>query len=190
MKSAILVDEMNVMVQLHRLGIKGIKPWTAFYDATQRNLNMPTEYHLYGANVPAKIHPERHRLRSGFFRALKRDGITVHEGFSVLDRKSNLVEKGVDVLLSLDLSGFALEGYKDIVVASADGDLVPAIERAQRYGSRVHVLVSKHVPAAHITQAADSVIHLEDIVKCISPKHIVQQPFDRGLKTFKESEIA
>lgn len=186
LQSAILVDEMNIMGQLHRIGVKGINPWNAFYEALQRYIGYPAEKHFYCANVPESTHPERHSKRAGFFRALTNKDINVHEGFTVLDTKRNFVEKGVDVMLAMDLSQFALEGTKDIIVCSGDTDLVPAIQRAQFYGSRVHVVVSENIPAALITECADVVIRLEDVLQWIPKRHIVLEHRTKQ-NFFKES---
>lgn len=184
--SAILVDEMNVIGQLHRIGVKGINPWNAFYEALQGYIGYPAEKHFYGANVPESTHPERHNKRAGFFRALSNKDINVHEGFTVFDTNNKFIEKGVDVMLAMDLSLFALNGTKDIIVCSGDSDLVPAIERAQSYGARIHVVVSENIPAAQIIECADVVIRLEDVLRwiptrCIVKGHQTKQNF------FKES---
>lgn len=185
MRAAILVDEMNVMGQLHSIGVKGINPWNAFYEALQQYIGYPAEKHFYGANVPELTHPERFSKRTGFFRALKRDDIQVHEGFTVLDSQQRLIEKGVDVLLAVDLSLFALDGVKDIIVCSADGDIAPAIERAQFYGSRVHVVVSSNVPAAHVISVADNIIRLEDVLSWIPSRHVLRSNHKKP-NNFKE----
>lgn len=172
MKAAILVDEMNIIGQLHRIGVQGINPWVTFYQAIEEYLRLPTDFHMYCANVPEDTHPEQHQKRKGFFQALEKVEIQVHQGFTVATKDESLLEKGVDTLLSLDLSNFALDGYKDIVVCSGDGDLVPAIEQAQLYGSRVHVVVSKAIPAKHVVQVADNILPLEDVLNWLSPKHV------------------
>lgn len=187
-RSAILVDEMNIMGQLHRIGVQGINPWNAFYESLQRYIGYPSEKHLYGANVPELTHPERHTKRAGFFRALGRDDIQVHEGFTVVSDGNKFIEKGVDVMLAMDLAIFAMDGTQDIIVCSGDSDLVPAIKRAQMYGARVHVVVSKNIPAAMITEIADVVIRLEDVLSWIEPQHILWQ--DRSKTNFFKESVA
>lgn len=185
-RSAILVDEMNVMGQLHRIGVQGINPWNAFYEALQNYLGYPAEKHFYCANVPILTHPERHTKRAGFFKALSKRDINIHEGFTVVNSDKQFIEKGVDVMLAMDLSLFALDGTKDIIVCSGDTDLVPAIERAQFYGSRVHVVVSENIPAAIITEIADVVIRLEDVLSWIPPHKILRKNQTKP-NFFKES---
>lgn len=173
-KSAILVDEMNVIGQLHRIGVQGINPWNAFYVALQNYIDCSSQKHFYGANVPELTHPERHLKRVRFFHALKAKDIHVHEGFTVANTHgTSFIEKGVDVMLALDMVLLALGGAKDIIVCSGDTDLVPAIRRAQLFGARVHVVVSKNIPAAMITEVADVVIPLEKVLSWIDPERIL-----------------
>ena len=49
-------------------------------------------------------------------------------------------EKGIDVLIALDIAeGAANDEYDVAVLVSADSDLTPALERAMRHGKRVEV---------------------------------------------------
>ncbi|MED3576021.1 NYN domain-containing protein [Cytobacillus praedii] len=176
-KIAILVDEMNAMAQLHELGVKGIRPWSQFYKAIEEHFTTtktPAECHFYCANIPEKLDSQRHHLREGFFKALIRDGITVHKGFAVLDRNKRLIEKGVDVLLSLDLVDLSLEGFDEIIVFSADGDIVPAIQRARANGAIVKAVLSFTMPAGNIAESVDEIIRLKDVLKFIPSIHLLE----------------
>lgn len=184
-RTAILVDEMNVMHQLHRIGIQGINPWDTFYCALQTYLGHQSEKHFYGANVPEETYPDRYLKRTRFFKALERSRISVHQGHTVLGTNGQMIEKGVDVLLAIDLSAFAFEGYQDIVICTGDSDMVPAIQRAQLHGAKVHVVVSENIPAALITEVADEVIRLEDIIKQIPKSNVLIRELPQNL--FKES---
>lgn len=183
--TAILVDEMNIMHQLHRIGIQGINPWDTFYLTLQTYLGHQAEKHFYGANVPEETFPERFLKRTRFFNALERKRIMVHQGHTVLNSNGKMIEKGVDVLLAMDLSALALKGCQDIVVCTGDSDMVPAIQRAQLHGARVHVVVSENIPAALITEVADEVIPLEDVIKRIPKSHVLLRGLPQNL--FKES---
>ncbi len=72
------------------------------------------------------------------------------------DKHGTLHEKGVDVLVAIDLVRLAAEdAYDTAVLFSGDGDLVPAIQMVQDiYGKRVEVCLPK-VPAYHVRQVAD-----------------------------------
>ncbi|WP_180827429.1 NYN domain-containing protein [Bacillus sp. UMB0728] len=171
-RAAILIDEMNAIKQIHKLGIEGINPWKVFFQTVEKiYINKPTDYRFYGAVISKSLDPERNRKRSRFFNRLSRDGIKVKEGFVVLDHKGALVEKGVDVQLSLDLLELSLKGFDEVIVFSADGDLVPAVHRAQRNGTIVKAILSKNVPAGHLSEAVDEIIRLEDVISHIPSDH-------------------
>lgn len=192
-KVAILVDEMNAIIQLHQLGIEGIKPWNKFYETIEKhftNSNSPAEYHFYGANVPENLYPQRYKLREGFFRALMRDGITVHKGFAVLDHSKKLVEKGVDVLLSLDLLDLSLEGFDEIFVFSADSDIIPAIHRARSNGAVVKAIINFEVPAGKMIGAVDEVIRLKDVLRFIPSEYLPRREKTNKNQIFKECVVA
>ncbi|MEK4487981.1 NYN domain-containing protein [Psychrobacillus sp. FSL H8-0484] len=172
-KSAILVDEMNIMGQLHSIGVKGVNPWFSFYEALESYLGHNAEKHFYCSNVPIELFPERHLKRAGFFNALKRASINVHEGFTQLDSEDKLVEKGVDVMVAMDINKFSYQGYTDIIVCSGDSDYVPAIEEAKANGAKIHVVISYNIPAAKMAAIADVVIPLDRVLKWMSSECIV-----------------
>jgi len=177
--TAIMVDEMNVIGQLHRIGIKGINPWNAYYEAIQQYFGLEGEKHFYCSNVPEETYPKQFMKRLGFFNALRNLNIDVHEGFVVKDHQGKLVRKAVDVLLGMDITLLAMSGMKDIIICSGDSGLVPAIKRAQSYGTHVHVVVSKKTPAANIVDVADSVVSLEEILQEIPKQMIIRKTKER-----------
>jgi len=170
-KTAILVDEMNMIQQLHRLGIHGFNPWNAFYQALQRWIGDKKGVKaFYCANVPKE--DAEHEKRNNFFEGLINHNIKVSVGTVVYDANSKRIAKGVDVALALDIVEHARSGVQDIFICTGDADVVPAIIRAQELGSRVHVVVSRAIPAKNITLAADSVVRLEDILETMPPHRI------------------
>jgi uncharacterized LabA/DUF88 family protein len=90
----------------------------------------------------------RHRtdatLRLGRFRILKTDSLPV------------LVEKGVDVLIAVDLVHLAArDAYDTAIVLSADEDLVPAIDIVREHYSKRVEIALPDVPARAVREAAD-----------------------------------
>lgn len=170
-KTAILVDEMNVIQQLRRLGIHGFNPWNAFYEALQRwNGDKKGIKAFYCANVPKE--EAEHDKRQRFFNVLQNHNINVSVGTVVYGTNSRRIAKGVDVSLALDIVEHARNGVQDIFVCTGDADVVPAIIRAQEIGSRVHVVVSRAIPAKNVSLAADSVVRLEDVLETMAPHRI------------------
>jgi uncharacterized LabA/DUF88 family protein len=180
-KTAILVDEINAIHQLHAMGIYGVRPWRAFFDALSsvlRNEYGPIEcdYHFYGAVPPREVDPVRYHDRTRFFKALKRDGIYVHKGICQSDPATGVLqEKGVDVLLALDLVEFAQNCYDLLFVFSGDADLVPAVRRARKRAKVAAILLDK-VPARYMRENVDSVIPLHLVINVIDQSHLIPLP--------------
>lgn len=180
MKVAILIDELNAMKQLHELGVEGIRPWRSFYEALHSTLscdygNCEVRYYFYGAIPPKHLDQEKFYNRRRFFSALKDDGIHTQIGYCQRLENGKLSEKGVDVSLSLDLYDLSLEKYNLLFVFSADADLGPAIERAQRKGSKVVAILSSKQPAQLVKKLVDGVVRLEDIIDLIDESHVIRR---------------
>lgn len=116
MKIAILVDEMNAIEQIKGLGYYGLKSWLSFFDLIKTQLmndfnkDVEVDYHFYGSLPPQHVDRNKHFDRRRFFDRLKYDGIHVHEGFC-LKRGDKMQEKGVDILIGLDLFEFSLNQH-------------------------------------------------------------------------------
>ncbi|MBX8945906.1 NYN domain-containing protein [Lysinibacillus sp. K60] len=173
----IIVDEMNVIHQLHKINVHGLS-WTNFYKTLGFIANAKVTPYFACANVERKD-KVFHANRSTFFNALRKRGVNVLEGLAVRESKDNRIEKGVDVLVALQIYKEALKGARDIIVCSADSDLVPAVKEAQNMGVRVHVVMSDYTPGCELSTIADRVISLETIV---------QSMVERGKINFKNQE--
>lgn len=158
----IIIDEMNVVHQYKKLNLNHIS-WTSFYSSIRHMIRVPEIVPYFAGAISSDDDHFRER-RSRFFEALKHRGVNVLEGFTGRDRNHHRLEKGVDVLVALQIYKEALNGAKDIIVCSGDSDLIPAILEAQALGARVHVVVSEFFPAYEITLVADRVIPLESVL--------------------------
>lgn len=168
----VIVDEMNIMHQLHKINVKGMD-WRVFFKLVSSILNTPTQSYFACANV-SDDQSVFYSNRKRFFNSLAERGVNLLEGFTVLDFKRKNIEKGVDVLIALQLYKEAYRGAKDIVLCSADSDLVPAVVEAQANGARVHLIVSNHTPAKELSAVVDRVISLESIVEALAAQKAVR----------------
>lgn len=180
MKAAILVDEINGVSQLHNLGVEGVRPWKIFYEAIHSVLKRDygdchVAYHFYGAIPPKHVDLERFYLRTRFFTALEKDGIQIHKGFCQ-SFEGGLQEKGVDVMVALDLYQMSLNQYDLLFIFSADGDICPAVQRAQANGSKVVAILSERQPASLMKKLVDGVVPLEAVLDLIDDKYLVRRP--------------
>lgn len=78
--------------------------------------------------------------------------------------------------LGLDLYDFSLENYDLLFVFSGDADLGPAVERAQKKGSKVLAILSEKQPAQLIKKLVDGVVPLEAVIDLIDAESIVRRP--------------
>jgi uncharacterized LabA/DUF88 family protein len=177
MRSAILVDESNAMEQLHEIGIFGFKRWSVFYRTIEQILahsygNVEVSQRMYSACPSKQMDIERHYRRLRFFNALRKDGIFVRQG-NMYTINGEFYQKGVDMLIGLDLYELSLNSVPLLFLFSSDGDFIPAIEKAQENGSHVIAVVSNHRSADIIRQTVDEVVSLESLLECIPEREII-----------------
>jgi uncharacterized LabA/DUF88 family protein len=175
-RAAILVDELNAMEQLHELGIQGFKRWNVFYRTIQQILAdqygvVEVSNLMYTASPEKSMDLQRYHMRLRFFNALGRDGIDVKLGH-MYERHGRLQQKGVDMMLGLDLFQLSQQKIPLLFIFSSDGDFAPAIEKARENGSRVIAMVSEKRGAESIRQYADEVLTLETFLKCIPKEEL------------------
>lgn len=175
MNIAILVDEINAMHQLHAMGVLGIRPWRAFYEAVSSLFEMEygdvnSRYHFYGAIPPKEVDEQKFYDRTRFFCALKKDGIYVRKGICQPGPSGRLQEKGVDVLAALDIVELAKDNM--LCVFSGDADLVPAIQRARKQ-TKVVAILKEDWPARYMRSNVDEVLPLERIIEKIEKSNLV-----------------
>jgi len=72
-------------------------------------------------------------------------------------------EKGVDVLLAVDMVRLAARGAREIVLVSGDEDLVPAVREARRLGARVVVAAFQGLLSMQLAAAANEVKLLDGL---------------------------
>ncbi|HCG4536025.1 TPA: NYN domain-containing protein [Salmonella enterica subsp. enterica serovar Typhi str. AG3] len=169
-KIPVVIDEMNLMYQFHRINVKGMS-WTSFYRAISLYTNAKVKKYFACANVQNE-EENGYWNRRQFFDSLSKQGVHILEGFTVKNFKKSHVEKGVDVLVALQIYKEALNGAKDIIVCSADSDLVPAILEAQSMGARVHVVLSDFTTCRELETVADRIISLETVLSFVDNRSI------------------
>jgi uncharacterized LabA/DUF88 family protein len=124
------------------------------------------EWRYYAAPVPQGVTPAEQRkywMQQQFFQAIQRHGkAVVRLGRFQKDPTSGaLREKGVDVLIAVELIHLAHQDRYDIaIVMSADGDLVPAVDVVRQHFRRREVALPAAAPGYHIRQAADAFIEI------------------------------
>jgi uncharacterized LabA/DUF88 family protein len=179
LKSAILIDESNALHQLQDLGVGGFRSWKKFYQAIEQHLKniygnkMSTDYNFYGTLPPkGYVEESKYNSRYKFFEALQHDGINVFRGECYV-HEGGYVEKGLDILIGLDVYEFSVYKYEYIVVFSGDADFVPAVERAKKNGTTVFAILGRNKPAFHLRNTVDMVIDLETIIESMDQEALI-----------------
>ncbi|MED0677635.1 NYN domain-containing protein [Aneurinibacillus thermoaerophilus] len=129
---------------------------------------------MYGAILPVEIDKQRHYARKRFFNALQRDGILVCQGYCY-QSDGRLVQKGVDMLMDLDLYALGQQQYQLLFVFSGDSDFISAIHRARKNNSKVIAILRDNQPAGMMKEHVDAVVSLENIISLINDEHIVHR---------------
>lgn len=97
--------------------------------------------HFYGSRFPIELDRSKYHADLAYYRFLDESGIIFREGRFLWDKEkfekhghlTNLREKGVDVLLAVDLITHVLnKKFDDVVVISQDTDLMPAFEAVSK----------------------------------------------------------
>lgn len=88
------------------------------------------------------------------FEQLRHQKINIVKGY-LLERDGKFFEKGVDVRLAIDIVAMAYEKqYDTAYVISSDTDLIPAIQRAQKYKKEIVHVGFEHQPSLALLRYA------------------------------------
>ncbi|MEK5183226.1 NYN domain-containing protein [Paenibacillus sp. FSL P4-0288] len=172
-----MIDDSNAYHQLRASGINGFTSWKSFYETVTVILKesfgekMHVDYNYYGAEPPKERNRSRIQRRN-FFNKLRKEGINVYLGECQKQEDLSYIEKGVDILLALDIYQFSVYQYHYLIIFSGDSDFLPAIERAQRNGSHVIAILSKQIHAYRISKIVNEIIWLEDILDRMEQDYI------------------
>lgn len=106
--------------------------------------------------------------------ALKHQQVNINFGHLITYPDGSFHEKGVDILLAVEMIRFALEKKYDVAyLVSSDTDLVPAVQECRRHGSEVvYVGSSLHGQSFGLSKICNRTILLQpkDVLPFLPPK--------------------
>lgn len=108
------------------------------------------------------------KKQMSFFSYLKKNGWNIRKGY-LLKSNDKYHEKGVDVLLALDLALGAVDNkYDTALLVSSDTDLLPAIKETEKRGKKVEYIGFLHRPSiAMVSNCKTSrLINKADLTTC------------------------
>jgi len=123
-------------------------------------------WRYYAAPLPqgtTQAHKANYAGQRAFFASLQNSGGVVRLARFQKDASGTIREKGVDVLIAVDLVRLAAENKYDVAILfSGDADLVPAIETVQEvYHKEVEVALPD-VQAYHVRSKANRFIEINE----------------------------
>jgi uncharacterized LabA/DUF88 family protein len=127
-------------------------------------------YYIGGVRANPKDHKAMKMMKKqmSFFAYLKRNGWNIRKGY-LLKSNGKHHEKGVDVLLALDLALGAVDNnYDTALLVSSDTDLLPAIKETEDRGKKVEYIGFSHRPSiAMVSNCKMSrLITKADLINC------------------------
>ena len=91
--------------------------------------------YYYNATVPEKLDPERYRKQQRFFAAVQSTPYVIMRLGRLEPRDDGMVEKGVDILIAVDMLQHAYTGSFDTAIrVSGDGDFAEAVKAITQLG--------------------------------------------------------
>ncbi len=113
--------------------------------------------YYYNATVPETVDPERYRSQQRFFARVEATPYVIMRLGRLKPRGDTFVEKGVDVLIAVDMLRHAVRDNYDVaVLVSGDGDFAEAITAVTDMGRNV-------INASFRTLRSDALINVSDL---------------------------
>ncbi|MBA7597551.1 hypothetical protein ES703_04554 [subsurface metagenome] len=137
---AVFIDGLNTRCRLEQCG------WEEDFDVLHLSQRLGGNRELVGVHYyvpnPNKDHlgEDRYSRERRYLAKVERQGVKVSRGY-MKQHDGRWEEKMVDVLIASDMVYFAALGaYDDAILVTADGDLVPAINRVKDLSRKVELL--------------------------------------------------
>ena len=160
-KYMIFIDGSNLFHACQRKGIK--MDFEKLKEVLTRDKNVINIYYYTG--VTANITAEQ----SSFFKKLKHLEYKLNTKTLKLRSDGIKVEKGIDVLLAIDLLWYAFHNaYDTAILVSGDDDFVPAVNSVISLGRRVELWTFEDSLGKEIGNLVDKKILLDDFIQEIS----------------------
>ena len=136
--------------------------------------------YYYNASVIQAEGEDRHKNQQRFFDAVRRVPYFDVRLGRLVRRGSNIIEKGIDVRIAVDMLTMAHDDVYDVaVLVSGDADYVHAVAAVKGTGKQVEVACFKSSRSDQLMQQADRVIDLNALTTdCFlaENQHVVGQP--------------
>jgi len=119
---------------------------------------------IYYYNAPHKkeIDEEKYKSQQKFFSLLERTPYLELKLGRLEPRGDTFIEKGVDILLAVDMLKYAYDDtYDTAILVSGDGDFAAAVNAVKDRGKHVEHAYFKDAPSVALRKACDKYIPLD-----------------------------
>jgi uncharacterized LabA/DUF88 family protein len=121
-----------------------------------------TRIYYYNASKNAKENPSGHKQQQSFFNQIKKVPFLELKLGRLVIRNNISIEKGVDVLITVDLIKYARNNaYDTAILVSGDGDFAPALEFLKEFGKHIENAYFSKGRSFHLSNHSDRFINLD-----------------------------
>ncbi|MBN1572047.1 MAG: NYN domain-containing protein [Deltaproteobacteria bacterium] len=123
-----------------------------------------TRIYYYNAPLPQDFDSERYREQQKFFESIRKIPYLDLKLGKIEIRGAALVEKGVDVLIAIDMIKYAKNNaYDTAILVSGDGDFAPVLEFLKDYGKHIENAYFKKGRSYNLSNHSDRFIKLDNL---------------------------
>ncbi len=123
-----------------------------------------TRTYYYNAAEKFEENPEGHQKQQSFFDKIQSIPFLELKLGRLVVRNGVTFEKGVDVLITVDMIRYARNNaYDTAVLVSGDGDFAPALEFLKDFGKHIENAYFSNGRSFNLTNYSDRFINLDDL---------------------------
>ena len=123
-----------------------------------------TRIYYYNAPKKAQENPDGYRSQQSFFSSIKKVPFLELKLVRLVIRGGVPIEKGVDVLITVDMIRYARNNaYDTAILVSGDGDFAPALEFLQDFGKHIENAYFSHGRSDNLRNHSDRFIKLDNL---------------------------
>jgi uncharacterized LabA/DUF88 family protein len=121
-----------------------------------------TRIYYYNAPKNAKENPTGYKQQQSFYNQIKKVPFLELKLGRLVIRNNIPIEKGVDVLITVDLIKYARNNaYDTAILVSGDGDFAPALEFLKEFGKHIENAYFSKGRSYHLSNHSDCFINLD-----------------------------
>jgi len=160
---AIFIDGSNLYHGLKNNNIKTNIDLGKFCEHLLDNRRL-TRIYYYNAPKKTQDNPEGYKRQQNFFNKIKKIPFLELKLGRLVIRSGVPLEKGVDVLITVDMIKYARNNaYDTAILVSGDGDFAPALEFLKEFGKHIDNAYFSNGRSMNLENHSDRFINLDNL---------------------------